>query len=256
MPDPMFKGKIGKSLDDSKPNYPQPVKPREGSPNVLVILLDDVGFGICSTFGGPVPTPHFDKLAKNGLTYNRFHTTALCRRSRAGLLTGRNYHSCGTGAIIELGTGFPGYTGIIPQDCALIAQILRDLGYATGMFGKCHNTPEPEIGPAGSFTHWPTGLGFDYFYGFNQGETHQYYPILYRNTTMAAQLRSPRDGYNFSTDMTDEVIRWIRNVRAGDPDRPWFNYFNTSGVQAPYHAPKEWREKYAGKFDHGWDKHR
>ncbi|MDZ4658730.1 MAG: arylsulfatase [Bythopirellula sp.] len=255
-PDPAFQGKIGKTHQDSTPNFPQPVRAAKGSPNVLLIILDDVGFGMCSTFGGPVPTPHMDKLANNGLRYNRFHTTALCSPTRAALLAGRNHHSVATGVIIEMGTGFPGYTGIIPRSTALVSQMLRDNGYATGMFGKWHNMPEPDISPAGPFDRWPTGLGFDYFYGFNQGETHQYYPVIYRNTTWTPQPRTPEEGYHFTADMTDEAIAWTRNVRAADPGKPWFNYFSTSGVHAPHHAPQEWREKYVGKFDHGWDKQR
>jgi arylsulfatase A-like enzyme len=255
-PDQSFKGKIGKTYADSQPDFPQPVKAPKGAPNVLLIMLDDVGFGMCSTFGGPVPTPHMDKLAGNGLVYNRFHTTALCSPTRAAFLTGRNHHSVSTGVIIEMGTGYPGYTGIIPKNTALVSQILQDNGYATGMFGKWHNTPEPDISPAGPFDRWPTGLGFDYFYGFNQGETHQYYPVIYRNTTWVPQPRTPEQGYHFTADMTDEAISWTRNIRAADPDKPWFNYFSTSGVHAPHHAPKEWREKYVGKFNHGWDKQR
>ena len=255
-PDPGFKGKIGETYKDSTPSFPQPLKAATGSPNVLLILLDDVGFGMCSSFGGPVPTPYMDKLASNGLKYTRFHTTALCSPTRAALLAGRNHHSCGTGVIIEMGTGYPGYTGIIPQSTALVSQTLRDNGYATAMFGKWHNTPEPDISPAGPFDRWPTGLGFDYFYGFNQGETHQYYPVLYRNTSSVPPPKSPEQGYHFTADMTDEAIAWTRNVRAADPDKPWFNYFSTSGVHAPHHAPKEWRDKFAGKFDHGWDKQR
>ncbi|MFT3882914.1 MAG: arylsulfatase [Gemmatales bacterium] len=255
-PDPEFKGKIGKTYKDSTPNFPMPVKAPKGSPNVLLIMLDDVGFGMCSTFGGPVPTPHMDKLANNGLKYNRFHTTALCSPTRAAVLAGRNHHSVATGVIIEMGTGFPGYTGILPRDTALVSQMLRDNGYATGMFGKWHNTPEPDISPAGPFDRWPTGLGFDYFYGFNQGETNQWYPTIYRNTTWVPQPKTPEQGYHFTADMTDEAIAWTRNVRAADPDKPWFNYFSTSGVHAPHHPPKEWLEKYKGKFDYGWDKQR
>ncbi len=255
-PDPAFTGKIGTTYKDSTPSYPQPIKAAPGSPNVLLILLDDVGFGMCSTFGGPVPTPHMDKLANNGLKYNRFHTTALCSPTRAALLAGRNHHSCGTGVIIEMGTGYPGYTGIIPRSTALVSEILRDNGYATSMFGKWHNTPEPDISPAGPFDRWPTGLGFDYFYGFNQGETHQYYPVIYRNTTHVPQPRQPEQGYHFTADMTDEAITWTQNVRAANPNKPWFTYFSTSGVHAPHHAPKDWRAKFSGKFDHGWDKQR
>jgi arylsulfatase A-like enzyme len=163
IPDPAFRGQIGRTIEESKPDYPQPVRAPKDAPNVLVILLDDVGFGMASTFGGPVPTPNLDKLAKEGLSYTRFHTTALCSPTRAALLTGRNHHSVGTGVIIETSTGYPGYTGIIPRSAATIAEILRDNGYATAMFGKWHNTPESEISPAGPFHNWPTGLGFDYF---------------------------------------------------------------------------------------------
>jgi arylsulfatase A-like enzyme len=255
-PDPKFNGKIGETYKESTPSFPMPVKAAKGSPNVLLILLDDVGFGMSSTFGGPVPTPHLDKLANNGLKYNRFHTTALCSPTRGALLAGRNHHSIATGVIIEMGTGYPGYTGVIPKSTALVSQMLRDNGYATGMFGKWHNTPEPDISAAGPFDRWPTGLGFDYFYGFNQGETHQYYPVIYRNTSWVPQPKTPEQGYHFTADMTDEAIAWTRNIRAADPDKPWFNYFSTSGVHAPHHAPKDWLAKYIGKFDHGWDKQR
>ena len=255
-PDPAFKGKIGETYQNSTPDYPQPTKAAKGSPNVLLILLDDVGFGMTSTFGGPVPTPHLQKLADNGLKYNRFHTTALCSPTRAALLTGRNHHSVGTGVIIEMGTGYPGYTGIIPRNAAVVSETLRNNGYATGMFGKWHNTPEPQISPAGPFDRWPTDLEFDYFYGFNQGETNQYYPVIYRNTSWVPQPKSPEQGYHFTTNMTDEAITWTHNVRAADPDKPWFSYFSTSGVHAPHQPPKEYREKYRGKFDHGWDKQR
>jgi arylsulfatase len=255
-PDPTFTGKIGATYKDSTPSYPQPVTAPQASPNVLLILLDDVGFGMCSTFGGPVATPHLQKLADNGLKYTRFHTTALCSPTRGALLTGRNHHTCATGVIIEMGTGYPGYTGLIPRSTALVSEILRDNGYATGCFGKWHNTAEPDISPAGPFDRWPTGLGFDYFYGFNQGETHQYYPVIYRNTVWVPQPKTPEQGYHFTADMTDEAITWTRNVRAADREKPWFCYFSTSGVHAPHHAPKEYRDKHRGKFDHGWDKQR
>ena len=232
------------------------MKAPEGSPNVLLILLDDVGFGMCSTFGGPVETPHLDKLAKNGLTYNRFHTTALCSPTRAALLAGRNHHSVGTGVIIEMGTGYPGYTGIIPRDCALISQVLRDNGFATSMFGKWHNTPEGDISPAGPFDRWPTGLGFDYFYGFNQGEAHHFYPTLYRNTVAVDAPKTPEEGYHLTVDLTDEAIGWVRNTRAASPDKPWFCYFSTGAAHAPHHVPADWQGKYKGRFDHGWDEQR
>ena len=184
---------------------------------MLLILLDDVGFGMAGTFGGPVPTPTLDGLAKNGLRYNTFHTTALCSPTRGALLAGRNHHSIGNGVITEMGTGFPGYTGIIPQSAALLPKMLGGNGYASAAFGKWHNTPETEISPAGPFDRWPTGLGFDYFYGFNQGEASQYYPVLYRNTTPVNPPDTPEHGYHFGIDMTTETINWINNVHAADP---------------------------------------
>ncbi len=255
-PDPKFNGKIGETLDDSSASFPQPVKAPDGAPNVLIILLDDVGFGMAGTFGGPVPTPNLDKLAADGISYTRFHTTALCSPTRAALLAGRNHHSCGTGVIIEMGTGYPGYTGIIPRSCALIPKMLGDNGYATAMFGKWHNTPEPDISPAGPFDRWPTGFGFDYFYGFNQGEADQYHPTLYRNTTPVPPPKTYEQGYHFTEDMTDETIAWINNTRAADHDKPWFAYFSTGAVHAPHQVPKEWRDKFKGKFDDGWDRQR
>jgi arylsulfatase len=256
IPDPAFKGKIGETYKDSTPSFPLPVKAPKGSPNVLLILLDDVGFGMTSTFGGPVPTPNLDKLAANGLKYNRFHTTALCSPTRAALLTGRNHHSAGTGVIMEMATGYPGYTGSIPKSTALVSRILRDNGYATSIFGKWHNTPEPEVSPAGPFDRWPTGLGFEYFYGFNQGAADQYHPQIYRNITWVPVPKTPEEGYQFTADITDEAITWIRQVRAANPEKPWFTYFAAPGVHAPHHAPKEWRDMFRGKFDYGWDKQR
>lgn len=254
--DPAFKGKIGPTADESTADFPMPIKAPAGSPNVLIILLDDVGFGMSSSFGGTVPTPNVERLAKNGLKYNQFHTTALCSPTRGALLAGRNHHTISTGVIIEMGTGFPGYTGIIPKSTALVSQTLRDNGFATSMFGKWHNTPEPDISPAGPFDRWPTGLGFDYFYGFNQGETHHYYPTLYRNTVAVKAPKTPEQGYHFTVDMTDETINWVNNVNATDPEKPWFSYYSTGAVHAPHHAPKEWRDQYKGKYDHGWDRER
>ncbi len=253
VPDPPFKGHIEADYKNSTPDYPRPVLAPKDAPNVLIILLDDVGFGMTGTFGGPVPTPALDQLAENGLKYNRFHTTALCSPSRAALLTGRNHHSVGTGVIIEMGTGYPGYTGILPKTAATVAQILQGNGYSTAAFGKWHNTPESEIGPSGPFDRWPTGLGFGTFYGFNQGETNQYHPVLYRNTTPVDQPKSPEQGYHFTTDITDEAISWIQNASTA-PGRPWFCYFAPGAVHAPHHAPKEWREKFKGQFEFGWDR--
>ena len=252
--DPAFAGTIANTIEGAKADFPLPLKAPDGAPNVLIILLDDVGFGQASTFGGPVNTPTLEKLAQNGLKYNRFHTTALCSPTRAALLAGRNHHSVGTGVIIEMGTGYPGYTGIIPKSTALVPRILQGNGYATAIFGKWHNSPDPDINPAGPFNRWPTGLGFDYFYGFNQGETHQYYPVLYRNTVAVDPPSTPEKGYHFAKDMTDETINWIDNVNAAHSDQPWFVYYSTGAAHAPHHAPKTWRDKYKGQFDQGWDK--
>jgi arylsulfatase len=192
------------------------------------------------------------------LRYNRFHTTALCSPTRAALLTGRNHHSCGTGVIIEMGTGFPGYNGIVPRATAGLPEMLRLSGYSTACIGKWHNTPAPEICPAGPFDRWPTGStwGFEYFYGFNQGETHQYYPVLYRNTSPVVAPRTPEQGYNLTEDLADQAITWINSVNATQPAKPWFVYFSTPGVHAPHQPPAAYREKYKGRFDAGWDKYR
>jgi len=253
---PPFKGQIGSSYKDSIPDYPAAVTAPAGAPNVLIILLDDVGFGMTGTFGGPVPTPALDQLSASGVKYNRFHTTSLCSPTRAALLTGRNHHTAATGVIIEMGTGFPGYTGILPRETATVAQILQDNGYATSAFGKWHNTPELEISPSGPFDRWPTNLGFGTFYGFNQGETHQYHPTLYRDTSPVTPSLTAAEGYHFTTDMTDEAIRWVRNVSAAGPHRPWFCYFAPGACHAPHHAPRAWREKFRGQFDAGWDEMR
>jgi arylsulfatase len=257
-PEPPFKGTIGQTAKESKADYPKPIEAPAGAPNVLIILLDDVGFGHASTFGGAVPTPTLDRLAKGGLRYNQFHTTALCSPTRGALLTGRNHHSIGTGVIIELGTGFPGYTGIVPNTTAGLPEMLRQNGYATSGFGKWHNTPDVEITPSGPFDRWPSGKtwGFEYFYGFMNGETHQNYPVLYRNTTPVAQPKSAEEGYHITEDIVDDATSWLNQVNATNPKKPWFMYFSTGAIHGPHHTPKAYREKYKGKFDAGWDKYR
>jgi arylsulfatase A-like enzyme len=258
IPEPAFHGKIGTTFKDSKPDFPKQIKAPAGAPNVLIIILDDVGFGHAATFGGAVATPTMDRLASHGLLYNTFHTTALCSPTRAALLTGRNHHSVATGIVVEMGTGYPGYTGIVPNNTAGLPEILRQNGYATAAFGKWHNTPDNEISPAGPFDRWPTGKtwGFEYFYGFMNGETHQYYPVLYRNTTPVAQPKSPEEGYHVTIDLVDETISWLNQVNATNPNKPWFVYFSTGAVHAPHHTPKPYIKKYNGKFDAGWDKYR
>jgi arylsulfatase A-like enzyme len=252
--DAPFHGKIGRTYQDSKGEWPQPPKAPDGAPNVVIILLDDVGFGQVGTYGGPVPTPNLDKLAKGGLRYNRFHTTAICGPSRAALITGRNHHNCGSGFLAEWATGFPSYNNLLPQSTATVGRILKDNGYNTSWFGKNHNTPDWESSVVGPFDRWPTGMGFDYFYGFIGGETHQYYPVLFENTKPVEPDKSPEEGYHFMTDMTDRAIAWLRYSKSVNPDKPALLYFAPGACHAPHHTPKEWREKFKGQFDKGWDK--
>ena len=257
-PEAPFAGQIGTTYRESRADFPKPIAAPAGAPNVLIVILDDVGFGHAGTFGGAVSTPTMDRLAQNGLRHNQFHTTALCSPTRAALLTGRNHHSVGTGVIIEMGTGFPGYTGIVPNTTAGLPQILRQNGYATAAFGKWHNTPDNEISPAGPFDRWPTGStwGFEYFYGFMNGETHQYYPVLYRNTDPVPPPKTPEQGYHLTEDLVDDASGWLNRVKATNPQKPWFMYFSTGAIHGPHHTPKAHREKYMGKFDAGWDKYR
>lgn len=232
-----------------------PLRPPKGAPNVLIILLDDVGFGAASAFGGPCQTPTAERLALNGLRYNCFHTTALCSPTRAALLTGRNHHTVGMGGITEIATGASGYNSIIPNTCSPIAKTLKLNGYATAQFGKCHEIPVWETSPAGPFDAWPTGGGgFEYFYGFIGGEAHQWYPSLYEGTIPIEVKKTPEEGYHLMADMTDKAISWVGQQKALIPDKPFFMYFAPGATHAPHHVPKEWADKYKGKFDEGWDK--
>jgi arylsulfatase A-like enzyme len=231
------------------------LRPPKGAPNVIVILIDDAGFGSSSAFGGPCHTPNAERLAAQGLKYNRFHTTALCSPTRQALLTGRNHHSVGMGCITEAATGSPGYSSVLPNTMAPLAKTLKLNGYATAQFGKCHEVPVWETSPAGPFTAWPTGGGgFEYFYGFVGGEAHQWYPSLYEGTTPIEVKKTPEEGYHFMEDMTDKAIGWISQQKALMPDKPFFIYFAPGATHAPHHVPKEWADKYKGKFDQGWDK--
>ena len=255
LPDPSFKGSIGTSYADSKADVIALPAAPAGAPNVLLILLDDVGFGQTSTFGGPVNTPTLQRLANEGLRYNRFHTTALCSPTRAALLSGRNHHSVHTGCITELATGFPGYDGQWPKESACIAEILRGNHYSTAAFGKWHNTPDHELGACGPFDRWPTGKGFDYFYGFQGGESSQWYPPLFENT---APIEPPHDNpkWHLSEALAERAIGWIGQQKATAPEQPFFVYFAPGAGHAPHHIHKEWADKYKGKFDHGWDRQR
>ena len=250
--DPPFRGVLGRTSKDAKPAFPEPVKPPQDAPNIVVVMTDDTGFGHPSTFGGPIPTPTLERLAKTGLRYNRFHTTALCSPTRAALLTGRNHHSAATGMVTEFATGFPGYNGMLPASTALVSQVLSGNGYSTAAFGKWHNTPPWEAGPTGPFDHWPTRLGFDYFYGFIGGDTNQWSPALVENTK---RIQPPNDpGYHLMTDMTNRAIDWIRTQKTTQPDKPFFVYFAPGATHAPHHAPQAWVDRFKGKFDQGWDK--
>lgn len=255
-PFPPFKGKIGKTYKESTENWPVVPTAPAGAPNVLIILLDDVGFGQTSTFGGLIPTPNLDKLAAEGLRYNRFHTTAICGPSRAALLTGRNHHEAGSGFLMEWATGYPSYSSMIPRSTVTVAEVLRNNGYSTSWFGKNHNTPDWEASVAGPFDRWPTGLGFDYFYGFLQGETHQYYPTLFENTLPVEPTKTPEEGYHFTTDITDRAIARMKLSKAVAPNKPFFLYFAPGAMHAPHHVSPEWRDKFKGKFDMGWEKYR
>ncbi|MBD2490357.1 sulfatase-like hydrolase/transferase [Aulosira sp. FACHB-615] len=252
VPFPEFKGKIGLTYKESQPDFPQPITAPAKAPNVLLVILDDVGFGQASTFGGPVETPNLTHLAERGLRYNQFHTTALCSPTRAALLTGRNHHSVNTGVVEELATGYPGYTTILPKSAATVAEILRQNGYNTAAFGKWHNTPDFETSAAGPFDRWPTGLGFEYFYGFLGGDTNQWSPALVENTKRVDKPNKP--DYHLTPDLVDHAIAWIRNQQSIAPEKPFFAYLATGATHAPHHAPKEWIEKYKGKFNQGWDK--
>lgn len=242
-------------LDARKAKAPNrwEVKAPKGAPNVIVVLIDDIGFGHSSAFGGPCAMPTLDKLASQGLKYNRFHTTALCSPTRTALLTGYNHHSNNAGAIMEVATAFPGNTGIRPQSITPMAEVLRMNGYATAAYGKYHETPPWEVSVSGPFDRWPTRSGFDEFYGFIGGETNQWDPMIVRGTT---PMRKPEGNpeYHFTTDMTNQAIAWMRAEKSLTPDKPFFVYFATGATHAPHHAPKEWIEKYKGKFDQGWDK--
>lgn len=253
-PEAPFAGKLDRDSRKSTPAWPAVVTPPKGAPNVVLILVDDVGFSTTSTFGGPVYTPNFTKLAESGLRYNEFHVNAICAPSRAALLSGRNNHEIGFGTITEHAQGYPGYNSVWPKSSASIAKVLVDNGYSTAAFGKWHNTPVWEANPAGPFDRWPTGEGFEYFYGFLSAFDNQYYPRIYRDTTPVEPSKTPAQGYNFDDDITSDAIRWLHRHDAVAPQKPFFIYFATASTHTPHEVPKEWIEKYKGKFDEGWDK--
>jgi arylsulfatase A-like enzyme len=252
-PEQPFRGHIGRTIEDSTKDFPQEVKAPKGAPNVLLILTDDVGFGASSTFGGPVPTPTMDRLARDGLRYTQFHTTALCSPTRASLLTGRNHHSAATGIIMEGGTGFPGYNTLMPKSVGTFSEVLRQSGYNTAWYGKNHNIPDWHNSQAGPFDLWPTGLGFEYFYGFIGGDTSQWAPAIFEGIKPIEPPHDDKD-YFFEKDMADKAIERIRLLNALAPDKPWVTYYAPGTAHAPHHAPKDWIAKFKGQFDQGWDK--
>jgi arylsulfatase len=259
IPDPQRTGLITYDAKDPDTRFPpiETLLPPKGAPNVLIVLIDDVGFGASSAFGGPCHTPIAERLASQGLKFNRFHTTALCSPTRQALLTGRNHHSVGMGGITEIASGSPGYCSVLPNTVSPLARTLKLNGYATAQFGKCHEVPVWQTSPAGPFDAWPSGGGgFEYFYGFIGGESHQWYPSLYEGTTPIEVKKTPEEGYHFMEDMTDKAIAWVSQQKALIPDKPFFMYFAPGATHAPHHVPKEWADKYKGKFDAGWDKQR
>ena len=259
VPDRMFSGKLGRTIDKAIGDWSVSagVTPPDGAPNVLLVLIDDAGFGGPCTFGGAIDTPNLTRMAEAGLIYNRFHVTAVCSPTRAALLTGRNHHRVGMGMIAEFAAPYPGYTGVKPKNAAALPRILKENGYVTAGFGKWHLTPGREIGAAGPFEHWPTGWGFDHWWGFLSGATGQYDPIITQeNSTLG--VPEGRDGklYYLPDDITDKSIEWLHAVRAHDSKKPWFLYYSTGASHAPHHVSKDWADKYQGKFDGGWDKYR
>lgn len=255
LPDFHFKGSVGRTIDESDPpEFPQPVRPPQGAPNIVFILIDDAGYGQFGTFGGQVPTPALDRVAADGLRYTRFHTTALCSPTRAALLTGRNHHSTGNGVITEAATGYDGYTGIIGKNLGTIAEVLKQHGYATAWFGKNHNTPDWETSQVGPFDRWPSGLGFDYFYGFMGGDMDQWQPTLYENHELVPRSTDPN--YILTVDLVDKAIAWLRRTRSIAADKPFFLYMSTGATHAPHQVSPQYIEPYKGKFDQGWDVYR
>ena len=254
-----FQGVANRTLEGSQPDWDligHPTPP-DGAPNVLLVLIDDAGFGNPETFGGPISTPNYTRLAEGGVRYNRFHVTALCSPTRAALLTGRNNHAVGFGSVGEFSGGFPGYSANLPQECAPLPRILRDNGYSTAAFGKWHLTPDGQQGPAGPFDHWPNGWGFDYFYGFLGGDASQWDTCLAENQKIigtAPEFYDEEHPYYLPDAMADKTIEWLHGVRAQDAKKPFFVYFSTGCSHAPHHVAQAWADKYKGKFDQGWDK--
>ncbi|MHC5541962.1 arylsulfatase, partial [Singulisphaera rosea] len=241
-------------LDSDKAQFPQPVRAPKGAPNVVLIVIDDAGFGQFGTFGGGIPSPTMDRLAAEGLRYNRFHTTALCSPTRAALITGRNHHSAAFAGVTQLATGYDGYTCILPRSCGTVGEVLRQNGYMTAWVGKNHNTPTWETSAAGPFDRWPNGLGFDYFYGFNDGDMNHWNPVLYENRNLVPASTDPN--YHMTEDIADKAVAWVRRTKSIAPDKPFFLYVAPGATHSPHHAPKSWIDRFRGHYDAGWDRYR
>ncbi len=251
-----FTGVIGRTYDQSEPAWPEPLRAKEGAPNVLFFILDDTGFGQLGCYGSPIDTPNLDALAANGLLYNNMHTTALCSPTRTCVLTGRNHHSNGMAAITEVSTGYPGYNGNIPFENGFLSEMLHQHGYSTYAAGKWHLTPADQISAAGPYDRWPLGRGFERYYGFLSGDTHQYYPDLTYDNHRVEPPKTPEEGYHLTEDLADRTISFIADSKQVAPNKPFFFYFATGAMHAPHHVPKEWADRYAGKFDDGWEAYR
>ena len=255
-PGQAFPGVIGRTFDVSKPAWPAFNRAREGAPNVLFIILDDTGFGQLGCYGSPISTPNLDALAADGLRYNNMHTTALCSPTRSCFITGRNHHSNGMACITEGSTGYPGGNGNIPFENGMLSEILLQNGYNTYALGKWHLTPAEQTSAAGPYDRWPLGRGFERYYGFMGGDTHQYYPELVRDNSQTEPDKTPEEGYHLTPDLISKAKAMIADLKQVAPDKPFFMYFCTGAMHAPHHVPKEWADKYKGKFDAGWDAYR
>lgn len=251
-----FSGKIGQTRAESVPAFPKPAQAPKSAPNVLLVLIDDAGFASSSTFGGGARTPNLDHFAAEGLRYNRFHTTGICSPTRAALLTGRNHHQVGFGNLADIAAGFPAYNSIWKQETASLPRILQLNGYSTAAFGKWHNTPRWEVSQAGPFSHWPTGLGFDHYYGFMAGDDNQWEPTLYNDTTAVPLPGTPETGYHFTTDIVNKALGWVDDHNAAAAAKPYFLYLAPAAVHMPHHVPQAWIDRNKGRFDAGWDKYR
>ncbi|HEY8944153.1 MAG TPA: sulfatase-like hydrolase/transferase, partial [Polyangiaceae bacterium] len=251
-----FPGVVGRTIEESEPAWPRPLRARAGMPNVLFIVLDDTGYGQLGCYGSPIRTPNLDRLAANGLRYSNLHTTALCSPSRSCMLTGRNHHSNAMACITEGATGYPGSNGLIPFENGFLSEILQLHGYNTFAIGKWHLTPAEQCSAAGPYDRWPLGRGFERFYGFLGGDTSQYYPDLVYDNHQVAPPATPEEGYHLTEDLVDRAIEFIADAKQVAPEKPFFAYFCTGAMHAPHQVPAEWSNRYSGQFDDGWHAYR